>query len=74
MFKFLLNIVSDNGEPDFEISKWDAIKTIFQEYGTELWFMFFTGLILGVLITYLVLKNKPKNKSKNTDENSSESE
>ena len=48
---FLLNMVSDDGAPDFEVTIADSIRAIFEEYGPELWFMFVLGIIVGIILT-----------------------
>ena len=48
---FLLSMVSDDGAPDFEITAMDGVRAIFEEYGTELWFMFALGVIAGIILT-----------------------
>ena len=48
---FLLSMVSDDGAPDFEITAMDSVRAIFEEYGTELWFMFALGVIAGIILT-----------------------
>lgn len=48
---FLLSMVSDDGAPDFEVTAMDSARAIFEEYGTELWFMFALGIIAGIILT-----------------------
>lgn len=45
-----LDIVSDDGKPDFVVTTGNNISRIFEEYGGELWLMFFLGIIAGIII------------------------
>ena len=50
---FLLDLVSDDGVPDFGVTIIDNIQIIFEEYGAELWTMFALGILVGIGLTNL---------------------
>ena len=45
-------MVGTDNTPDLTVSATDSIKKIMEEYGDELWSMFFFGIIVGILISY----------------------
>ena len=73
---FLLNVVADkvsgDSTPEYEITIADNIRIIFEEYGTELWLMFFFGVIAGIVLSalYSFIKRVlfAEKENKNTDE------
>ena len=70
----LLDIVSDDGKPDFVVS---GTSKLFEKYGSLLWLIFFTGLFLGILIhiIYRWFKDPPdENKLPNQNENKTKEE
>ena len=70
----LLDIVSDDGKPDFVVS---GTSKLFEKHGSLLWLIFFTGLFLGILIhiIYRWFKDPPdENKLPNQHENDTKEE
>ena len=54
MFRWLLMVSTDN-KPELTVSTADNIKAIFEEYGAELWLMFFLGIISGIIISVIYI-------------------
>lgn len=57
MFRWLLMVSTDN-KPELTVSTADNIKAIFEEYGAELWLMFFLGMIAGIVLCVIYSKIK----------------
>lgn len=72
MFSFLL----DKTTPELEVTIGDNIQNIFEEYGTELWFMFILGIITGIIISiaYSAIKKMITFNDNNTSTTNQESE
>ena len=70
MFNFLLDIVSDDGNPDFVVSP------ITPELAKDIFIVFAIGFILGILVSamvhFLIKEFKELNKDKDEDANKEE--
>ena len=75
MLNWLLMVSTDN-KPELTVSLADNIKAIFEEYGAELWLMFFFGLIAGILICniYKAICNTIANKNTQKNEKATNNE
>ena len=49
---FLLDIVSDNGTPDYTVSASNNLQKIIEERGDLLLLTLIIGIVLGILISY----------------------
>lgn len=50
---FLLDIVSDNGTPDYEVTLSDSFQNIMEECGETIIFALFLGIFIGIAISRL---------------------
>lgn len=62
MFSWLLDIVSDNGKPDFEVTIWDNIINTLEENPSVFWIYLFAfiGLITVIVLplNFLIKKGR----------------
>lgn len=62
MFGWLLDIVSDNGKPDFEVTIWDNIINTLEENPSVFWIYLFAfiGLITVIILplNFLIKKGR----------------
>ena len=56
MWNFLLDIVSGNGKPSFEVTAGDNIKAWFAENQGEATIVFIAGIIVGIIIATIIQK------------------
>ena len=65
-------MVGTNNKSEISVSVADSAREIFEEYGLELWFMFFMGILLGIILTccffYIKFFSKKTPKKDNKEE------